>query len=401
MLTSPRPPLTRRRTMTHLPNSERLAPPTLRAWRLEEKAQKAERRSRALILAMLVLGRAAARLRGSGTLAPLRSRVSPPPLLASLPRWLSSKNGDGGDDDSGSSSKGSRFKKKRPAAAVVVDDDAPLAEHVDSLPENVLPADDADDVGSADEDGSLMKYSDSISTMPPVLVFPFSNRPLFPGVYQPCEVTHEGLVAALVAAKASHHPFVGVFLPKLNENGEQPELSIVTDPAQVHEVGTLAQITRLTQTPKGVQILLLGGRRVTLDRVIQSTPVMLAKVEEAADEAETSPNGPSLAKAYSMEVMQTIKEILKLNPFFKEQMQMILERTEMHESGKLADFGAALTTADAQDLQQVPCRPHASHAARSAVAQAGREGRLRRAPPPREPRTHGRGLDASGCDGWL
>ncbi len=38
-----------------------------------------------------------------------------------------------------------------------------------------------------------------------------------------------------------------------------------------------------------------------------------------------------------MEVMQTIKEILKLNPFFKEQMQMILERTEIHESGKLAD----------------------------------------------------------------
>jgi hypothetical protein len=34
-------------------------------------------------------------------------------------------------------------------------------------------------------------------------------------------------------------------------------------------------------------------------------------------------------------------------------MQMILERTEIHESGKLADFGAALTTADAQALQEV------------------------------------------------
>ena len=32
---------------------------------------------------------------------------------------------------------------------------------------------------------------------------------------------------------------------------------------------------------------------------------------------------------------------------------MILERTEIHESGKLADFGAALTTADAQALQEV------------------------------------------------
>ena len=29
----------------------------------------------------------------------------------------------------------------------------------------------------------------------------------------------------------------------------------MTDASQVHEVGTLAQITRLTQTPKGVQIL--------------------------------------------------------------------------------------------------------------------------------------------------
>ena len=32
---------------------------------------------------------------------------------------------------------------------------------------------------------------------------------------------------------------------------------------------------------------------------------------------------------------------------------MILERTEIHESGKLADFGATLTTADAQALQEV------------------------------------------------
>ena len=117
-------------------------------------------------------------------------------------------------------------------------------------------------------------------------------------------------------------------LAKDEATGEQPELSNVTDPSQVHEVGTLAQITRLNQTPKGVSVLLLGGRRVTLDRVVQSAPVLLAKVEEAKDISDDNERtGPSLAKAYAMEVMQTIKEILKLNPFFKEQMQMILERT--------------------------------------------------------------------------
>jgi ATP-dependent Lon protease len=166
-------------------------------------------------------------------------------------------------------------------------------------------------------------------------------------------VKDEGLVAALIAAKASHHPYIGVFLPVPDEDGETTELASVTDVEQVHKVGTLAQITRLTQTPNGVQVLLLGGRRVTLDRVVQAEPVMLAKMGEAQDENPEDSDGVSLAKAYSMEVMQTIKEILKLNPFFKEQMQMILERTEIHESGKLADFGAALTTADAQSLQGV------------------------------------------------
>ena len=113
----------------------------------------------------------------------------------------------------------------------------------------------------------------------------------------------DGLVAALISAKASSHPFIGVFLPRAAEGSSEPlELSNISDPDQIHEVGTLAQITRLTQTPRGVQILLLGGRRITLGRVVQERPVMLAKVEEASDVIEPDGAGPSLAKAYSMEV---------------------------------------------------------------------------------------------------
>jgi len=213
------------------------------------------------------------------------------------------------------------------------------------------------EAGEMSEEGTIVKYdSRNIDFMPPVLVFPFSNRPLFPGVFQPCEVTDEGTCAALIAAKASAHPNVAVFMPRRAEG--QPigaELPTVTDAAQVHEVGTLATIQRLSATPKGVQLLLLGDRRITIDRVVQNAPIMLAKVREAKDDYSTDgeEEGPSLAKAYAMEVMQTIKEILKLNPFFKEQMQMILERTEIHEFGKLADFGAALSTADAAALQEV------------------------------------------------
>jgi hypothetical protein len=111
--------------------------------------------------------------------------------------------------------------------------------------DSVLEAEPVEDVEEGTY-GSLVKHDQhNISTMPPVLAFPFSNRPLFPGVYQPCEVTHDGLVAALVAAKVSSNPYVAVFLPRPNpETGVAPELTNITDPSEVHEVGTLAQITR-------------------------------------------------------------------------------------------------------------------------------------------------------------
>ena len=305
---------------------------------------------------MLRLTQLAFRAPAVGRLPALALQTRPPALaihrslLCSSSGGGSSSNGDG--EDSGHAAGDS-------AAAAVVE--AELAEeYADDYAVQDAPSDHG---AEGEAGGDLVKYDpENISTMPPVVVFPFSNRPLFPGVYQPCEVTHEGLVEALLQIKQSHHPYVGVFLPRPNAKGEAVELATVTDPAQVHEIGTLAQIASLTQTRDAqtkrtkLALLLHGGRRVKLDRVVQSEPVMLAKVDEVREEPrgeeEDAPD-PALEKAYSMEVMQTIKEILKLNPFFKEQFQMILERTEIHQSGKLADFGAALTTADAQSLQEV------------------------------------------------
>ena len=265
---------------------------------------------------------------------PLRAaastRLLPPSTLRVALCSSSSGNaaggGNGGGDGNG--------EKKPPPAVAEADADA-----------------DADMELYDETEGALQKYDpDNISTMPPVTVFPFATRPIFPGIFQPCEVVDPRLVAALTAAKASHHPYVGVFLPK--DKGEAgkaeggKDVVPINDPSELHEVGTLAQIMRLSPTPHGAQVLLVGGRRVKIDKVIQAPssggPVLEVRVKEAADEGEPDGAAKSVAKAYAMEVMQTIKEILKLNPFFKEQMQMILERTEIHESGKLADFGTAL-----------------------------------------------------------
>ena len=247
----------------------------------------------------------------------------------------SAGDGNGGDGNG---------KKKPPAAVAEAEADAEADTEMELYDETegvqLVDVHETGPDGELPDDATeaLQKYDpENISTMPPVVVFPFATRPIFPGIFQPVEVIDPRLVAALTAAKASHHPYVGVFLPReqkpAGEKGGDKDVVPIADPSELHEVGTLAQIMRLSPTPQGAQVLLVGGRRVTIEHVVGSPgsgdgQVLEVKVKEAKDELEAKDADPSVAKAYAMEVMQTIKEILKLNPFFKEQMQMILERTE-------------------------------------------------------------------------
>ena len=58
-------------------------------------------------------------------------------------------------------------------------------------------------------------------------------------------------------------------------------------------------------------------------------------------------------KAYAISIISTIKELLKLNPLFKEELQIFLGHSDFTEPGKLADFAVALTTASREELQEV------------------------------------------------
>jgi ATP-dependent Lon protease len=58
-------------------------------------------------------------------------------------------------------------------------------------------------------------------------------------------------------------------------------------------------------------------------------------------------------KAYSISIITTIKELLKLNPLFKEELQIFLGHSDFTEPGRLADFAVALTTATREELQEV------------------------------------------------
>jgi ATP-dependent Lon protease len=60
-----------------------------------------------------------------------------------------------------------------------------------------------------------------------------------------------------------------------------------------------------------------------------------------------------MIKAYCNEIMSVLRDVVQLNPLFKEHMQYFAQRIDVTDPHKLADFAASVTTADAAELQRV------------------------------------------------
>ena len=58
-------------------------------------------------------------------------------------------------------------------------------------------------------------------------------------------------------------------------------------------------------------------------------------------------------KAYAMAIINTIKELMPLNPLYSEELKFFLNRFSPNEPSLLADFAACLTTASKEELQEV------------------------------------------------
>jgi ATP-dependent Lon protease len=84
-------------------------------------------------------------------------------------------------------------------------------------------------------------------------------------------------------------------------------------------------------------------------RVVKRSPYMVADVEYL--EEKIAP-GDEL-KAYTLAVINLIKELIAQNPLYKEQLSLLLSEGNLDEPGPLADMAAFLTSADGSRLQEV------------------------------------------------
>jgi ATP-dependent Lon protease len=192
-----------------------------------------------------------------------------------------------------------------------------------------------------------LKLGKSLSKDPDsVFVIPLTRRPFFPGMAAPLVIEPGQYYEVLKQVAKSEHKCLGLFLTK-KEDANIYDLGA----RDLYSVGVLARILRIIPMEQGgAQVVLSMEKRITIKKPVRSGKLL--KVETEVFEDLPAKASKEL-KAYSISIITTIKELLKLNPLFKEELQIFLGHSDFTEPGKLADFAVALTTASREELQEV------------------------------------------------
>ncbi|MEI7881339.1 MAG: endopeptidase La [bacterium] len=199
--------------------------------------------------------------------------------------------------------------------------------------------------------------SDNKTIMPTRFVFPAAlpilpllNRPLFPKMMVPLSVDDAALKEMLAKTAESSSKFIGLVLAKDAEEVE--ERRIPRHAAALYEVGVIAEILQTNQSSSDGPLQLMVGvlDRFRIKDVISEDPCIVVRPDYVI-ETEMADNDE--LRVYSLSIITAIKELLQLNPLFKEELNLFLNRSNIKEPGRLADFSAAMTTANGKDLQEV------------------------------------------------
>lgn len=195
------------------------------------------------------------------------------------------------------------------------------------------------------EDSELVSLP-AQSTPNNLTIFPLNKRPLFPGMAAPIAIEPGPYYEALKNLAKSKDKCVALLLTK-EEDADIYKIKF----KDYHPVGVLGRILRIIPLEQGgAQVIFNIERRL---QVKSAEPnrlgILVGKVKYFKEKTKLTKQ----LKAYAISIISTIKELLKLNPLFKEELQIFLGHSDYTEPGKLADFAVALTTASRDDLQDL------------------------------------------------
>ena len=202
----------------------------------------------------------------------------------------------------------------------------------------------APETREASEDRAPITLARANDVLPTEIhLLPVASRPFFPGQAVPLMMDAEHWESSMRAVAETEHKILGVVLV-------DSETSEDAGTANFCGVGTACRVHRIHQQDGHLQVLVECLQRFSISDWTNPAIPFRARVTYLPE-----PEGPpsSDVKAYAMAVINTIKELLPLNPLYVEELRMFLDRFGPDDPSHLADFAASLTTSTKDQLQEV------------------------------------------------
>lgn len=199
----------------------------------------------------------------------------------------------------------------------------------------VLPSKDADDSSAPAVPAKVLPRT--------LYLLPLTEKPFFPAQTLPLLMNEKPWLETVKKIGDTPDKMVGLILVR-------PEHADEVKPGDFYSVGTMVNMHHPVRSDGKMQFIAEGHARFRIINWISNTPPYLVEVEYPT---EPMSRNEDEMKAYAMAIINTIKDLIPLNPLYSEELKFFLNRFSPNEPSSLADFAASLTTATKDDLQKV------------------------------------------------
>ena len=198
------------------------------------------------------------------------------------------------------------------------------------------------------EDKSLVVSEDVFPDS--LLIVPLYDRPLFPKMLLPVIISEEKLEKVLLKELKGPLRYVGlVYSYEPEDDSHTNEHGITEKLSKVGAVGKIVQAAKHGNDP--MHIIVQVMERFEIIDITSEDPIIRAKVEYITETGEEKSEDE--LKAFSVSIINLIKELVQLNPLFKEELGLLMGRINLKDPATLADFAASMTTASGKELQEI------------------------------------------------
>ncbi len=176
-----------------------------------------------------------------------------------------------------------------------------------------------------------------------IYLLPLSERPFFPPQTLPILMSEEVWRDSIEKISDSEDQVAGLILT------ETPEVN----PAKADEfytIGTLVSIHHPVMASGKVQFIAEGIHRFRIVEWLSDEPPYRVKVDYPQ---EPDYRNDEKLKAYAIAIINSLKELMPLNPLYSDELKYFLNRFDPNEPSALTDFASSLTTADKESLQDI------------------------------------------------